>query len=200
MKPFAVLYATREGHTRRIAERIEAAIRNRGRSARIRDVREIHEPFDLDRYAGAVVAASVHTGKHEPEIVEFVKRHRDKLEDMKAAFVSVSLSEARAEDKRQSEDDRSKATADVQGVIDKFLAETGWRPKRAQAVAGALLYSKYNFIVRFLLKRVAKKASLATDSSRDYEFTDWEALDRLVDDVLSDHGAPTASQGVPALA
>lgn len=85
----------------------------------------MHEPFDLDRYAGAVVAAFVHTGKHEPEIVDFVKRHRDKLEEMKAAFVSVSLSEARAEDKRQSEDDRSKATADVQGVIDKFLAETG---------------------------------------------------------------------------
>jgi hypothetical protein len=65
MKPFVVLYATREGQTRRIAEHIEAAIRDRGHSARLRDVRDIHEPFDLDRYDGAVLAASVHIGKHD---------------------------------------------------------------------------------------------------------------------------------------
>lgn len=111
MKPIVVLYATREGHTRRIAEHIEAAIRTRGYSARL-------EPFDLDRYDGAVLAASVHIGKHQPEMVAFAKRHRDKLEDLKTEFLSVSPSEAGAEDERRGADERAIAAADVAGVID----------------------------------------------------------------------------------
>ncbi len=125
MKPFVVLYATREGHTRRIAEHIEVAIRNRGHSARRLDVREIQEPFDLDRYDGAILAAPVHTGEHEPEMVTFVKRHRDKLEQLTTSFLSVSLSEAGAKDERRSEDERAKAAGNVAGVIAKFLGETG---------------------------------------------------------------------------
>jgi hypothetical protein len=47
-------------------------------------------------------------------------------------------------------------------------------------VAGALLYSKYNPLVRFVMKRIAKEAGAATDTSRDYEYTDWVGLDRFV--------------------
>jgi menaquinone-dependent protoporphyrinogen oxidase len=57
---------------------------------------------------------------------------------------------------------------------------------RVQAVAGALLYSTYNFIIRFVMKQIAKKASRPTDTSHDYEFTNWKAIDGLVDEVLSD--------------
>ena len=198
MKPFVILYATREGQTRRIAEHIQAAIRDRGQSAMVRNVREVREPFSFDRYEGALLAASVHLGKHEPEMVEFVKRHRDDLERVAAAFLSVSLAEAGAEDRSRSEDDRARAAADAQSGIDKFLNETGWRPKRVKAVAGALLYSKYNFIIRFVMKRIARKASMATDTSHDYEFTDWDAVDRFVDEMLGDHAADVGTHDAPA--
>jgi menaquinone-dependent protoporphyrinogen oxidase len=186
MKPFVILYATREGQTRRIAQHIAKILRERRQTVRLRNVREIDEPFTLDRYEGAIVAASVHVGKHEPEMVEFVRRHRDELEALKTAFISVSLSEAGAEDASRPAEDRAKSAADVQGMIDKFLADTGWRPQRIKAVAGALLYTKYNFLVRFVMKQISKKSSGPTDTSRDYELTDWKALDRFVDELLSD--------------
>lgn len=63
MKPFVVLYATREGHTRRIAEHIAMRIRERWHPARVRDVRHLDEPFELDGFAGAFVAASVSTSR-----------------------------------------------------------------------------------------------------------------------------------------
>jgi menaquinone-dependent protoporphyrinogen IX oxidase len=66
MKPFVVFYATREGHTRRIA--------------------------------GAFVAASVHTGKHESEMVAFIERHRGEVDALPTSFLSVSLTAAAAED------------------------------------------------------------------------------------------------------
>jgi menaquinone-dependent protoporphyrinogen oxidase len=200
MKPLVILYATREGQTRRIAEHIEALIRERGHTAKLRDVRDLHEPFGSERYDGAILAASVHGGRHEPEMVAFVKRHRDTLEELPSAFLSVSLSEAGAEDPTRPDDVRAKAAADAQQMIDRFLGETGWRPRRVKAVAGALLYSKYNFIVRFVMKHIAKKTTTATDTSRDYEFTDWKALDRFVDEVLSEAITHTAAaaQDAPA--
>lgn len=198
MRPFVILYATREGQTRRIAEHIEARVRDRGRPASLRNVREIREPFDLDSYDGAVIAASVHAGNHEPEMLDFVKRHRDKLEELRSAFVSVSLGEASVEDESRTESERAKASAEVQRVIDRFLGETGWRPTRVKAVAGALLYSKYNFFIRFMMKRIAQKASMATDTARDYEFTDWKAVDRFVDEVLGDRVARATTQDAPA--
>lgn len=197
MKPFVVLYAAREGQTRRIAHHIEARVNDHGHPARIRSIHDIREPFDLDRYAGAILAASVHLGRHEPEMVEFVKRHRDKLEELPTAFLSVSLSEAGVEDPLRTEDEREEAAADVRGAIDKFLAQTGWRPTRIKAVAGALLLTKYNIIRRFVMKRIAKKA----DTSHDYEFTDWKAVDHFVDEILSEHiahAAATPHQPAPA--
>ncbi len=130
-------------------------------------------------------------------MVAFVKRHRDKLEQLTTSFLSVSLSEAGAKDERRSEDERAKVAVNVAGVIAKFLGETGWRPKRVKALAVAILYSKYNFIIRFVMKRMTK-ASMATDSSRDYDFTDWKSVDQFVDGVLSDHSAHAGRQDAPA--
>ena len=40
-------------------------------------------------------------------------------------------------------------------------------------VAGALLYTHYNFFVRWLMKRIVANAGGDTDTSKDYEYTDW---------------------------
>jgi len=180
----AIFYATREGHTRKIAERIAADLRTRGALVDLFDVRDCAEP-DWARYATACLAASVHVGHHEREMVAFAARHRDALTRLDAAFVSVTLSEAGAEDPRRSAAERQAAAADAQRMIDVFVGETGWRPEHALPVAGALVYSKYNFLVRFLMKRIARKAGAPTDTSRDYEFTDWPALDRFVDEFAA---------------
>jgi menaquinone-dependent protoporphyrinogen oxidase len=64
-------------------------------------------------------------------------------------------------------------------VVNKFIAETGWRPRRIELVAGALPYTKYNFLVRYVMKRISAKEGGDTDTSRDYEYTDWNAVDRF---------------------
>ena len=93
----AVFYATREGHTRKIADRIAEDLRRHGIDTDVMNVRDIEE-VSWGLYSAACVAASVHIGKHEPEMVAFVKRYRTQLSRLGAAFVSVTLSEAGAED------------------------------------------------------------------------------------------------------
>ena len=185
MKPILVLYATREGHTGRIAARLASTVRARGFSADVVDAAQIPAGFCLDAYSAAIIAASVHRGLHEREIIDFVKHHRDELERIQTAFLSVSLSEAGAEDSTATPRRRAQAAADVERMIADFLSETGWHPAKIKAVAGALRYSKYNFLLRFVMKRIAQRAGATTDTSKDHEYTGWAALDQLVDELVS---------------
>lgn len=184
MKPILVLYATRSGHARRIAEHVSAKLSSQQLSSELVNAAEIQNEFSLSQYSAAIVAASVHSGKHEGEIKTFVERHLAELQGMQTVFISISLSAAGAEGTFGPPGMRTKARADVERVIGTFLAETGWHPSKTKAVAGALLYSRYNFILRLIMRHVARQTGAPTDSSRDYEFTDWAGLERLVDEFI----------------
>jgi menaquinone-dependent protoporphyrinogen oxidase len=172
----ALFFATREGQTRRIADRIASDLRAEGVPV---DVFDLARPCPVTwaKYTSACLAASVHLGRHEASAVEFARQHRSNLERVSAAFVSVSLSEAGVEDQGRSDGDRRRSAADVQRMIDEFVKETGWRPARVFPVAGALAYTRYNILLRFVMKRIARRAGGPTDTTRDHELTDWVAVD-----------------------
>ena len=186
MKPIAVLYATREGHTRHIAERVAEDLRARGFDVESKDLRDDDAAIHLNDYSAAILASSVHVGKHERAMVKFARKHRTELERLPTAFLSVTLSEAGAEMFDTTAEKRARFSADVQKMMDKFFESTGWRPERVKPVAGALLYSKYNPLVRFVMKRIARKAGASTDTSHDCEYTDWVGLDSFVDDLADE--------------
>ena len=184
MKPILVLYATREGQARRIAEQVAVKLKGKGFASELINVRQISGEILLSAYSGALLIASVHAGKHEAEMVRFVRRNRTELQRLPTAFLSVSLSQAGAQDTAAAAERRSQAAGDVQRMISGFLNETQWQPMRVIAAAGALMYSKYGFFLRFIMKQIARRAGASTDTSRDHEFTDWAALDRAVDDFV----------------
>jgi menaquinone-dependent protoporphyrinogen oxidase len=182
----AVLYATREGQTRKIAEHVADVFRSRDFQVDVRNVAEGPELADIREYAAVVLAASLHAGHHEREMERFVREHRDELDRVPAVFFSVSLSEAGAEDTSRPLDERARFARDVASAIDVFLTSTGWHPAYVKPVAGALVYTRYNPLVRFIMKRIAKKVGASTDTSRDHEYTDWSAIDRFVTEVAVD--------------
>jgi menaquinone-dependent protoporphyrinogen oxidase len=189
-KRVGVFFATREGHTQRIAERIAADLRILGVDVVVFTVgRPL--PFSLSNFSAAVLAASVHAGSHEREMVQFVKDHRSELEHITTAFLSVTLSEAGAEMRDKSPAEHAQFANDVDAMLRRFFKETQWHPTMAKPVAGALLYRHYNFFVRLIMKRIAGKAGAATDTSRDYDYTDWVELDKFVGDLAAEiRGAP----------
>jgi menaquinone-dependent protoporphyrinogen oxidase len=185
MKPFLVLYATREGHTRRVAEHVADTLKSRGFSSEIVDVANPPAGLSIEDYCGAFIAASVHKQKHEREMTAFIRRHAGELDRIPTAFLSVSLSEAGAEDTTAPAESRLRASNDVQTMIDTFLNDTGWRPTKVRAVAGALMYSQYNFVLRAIMKHIARKAGGDTDTTRDYDYTDYVGLDDFVGEVTN---------------
>jgi menaquinone-dependent protoporphyrinogen oxidase len=184
----AVLYATREGHTRRIAEHVAATLRAREVAADVIDVARPPATLDLSSYTAAVLLASVHMGKHEREMLAFVRERRESLEKMPTAFLSVSVSEAAAESPELDELHRLEAARTVVGMVDDFLAQTGFRPTAIHPVAGALLYLHYGALKRFVVKTIAKRGGLPSDVTKDWELTDWAALDHFVAELLDEVG------------
>jgi menaquinone-dependent protoporphyrinogen oxidase len=92
---------------------------------------------------------------------------------------------AGAEDEHRPDDHRRQSAADVQRMIDLFIKTTGWRPARTLAAAGALKYSQYNLLIKFFMRRIARTMGAPIDTSRDYDFTDWTAVDRFAAEIAA---------------
>ena len=176
-----ILYGTTEGQTAKIAEFIAAVIRENGHETNPVDVRSVGTDLPAG-YDAAVIGAAIHMGKHDKHVVEFVRTNREALERLPSAFFSVSLA-------AQSDLD------EAQGYLEQFEAETGWQPANVALVAGALLYTRYGFIKRRIMRRIAqdKSGHLGVDTSRDYIYTDWDGVKRFAEDLaaeLIEHRAP----------
>jgi menaquinone-dependent protoporphyrinogen oxidase len=189
-KPVLVVFATRQGHTEEVARRIGITLRDCGDPVDTVHASEVPPGFDAARYGGALLLASVHLGKHEREMVRFVKQHLSALEHVPTAFLSVSLSEASVEDETAPFETRAKAAEDVRHLVESFCLETGLHPSRIWPIAGALTFSRYGALTGFVMRRVAK-ASGIHDVTHDHDFTDWRGLDRFVRTMAEeiDHAA-----------
>ncbi|AMY10751.1 Protoporphyrinogen IX dehydrogenase [menaquinone] [Luteitalea pratensis] len=163
-----VFYATTHGQTRRIAERIAEALRREGHASFPLDLTsETARHFDWRRASAAVLSASLHTGRHQSSAVHFARTHVDRLNAIPTWFVSVSLSAASAHAEERSAAER---------LAREFVESVGWAPGRVSCVAGMLAYTRYSFVTRWFMRRIARKEGASTDTSRDHEFTDWSAV------------------------
>jgi menaquinone-dependent protoporphyrinogen oxidase len=178
MKPLLVVFSTREGQAEDVAAEIQRAFLRAGKDANIVDLEEV-EDVDLGGHAGVVLVASVHLGKHEPEMVAFARKHHAELDQVPSAFVSVSLTEALVEEMGRDESERVEAAHEVERFTSEFLKETGWHPVRVKPVAGAIRYSEYGWVLRFMMKQVASRLHLDTDTSHDAQYTDWRDLEHF---------------------
>jgi len=165
MARILVLYGTTDGHTARIAEAVADTLRAHGARA---DIMLASGPGPKpDDYDGILIAASVHGGRFQRDVRRWVGANVDLFKFKPTAFVSVCLGVLQRDPDVQREE---------QAIVNRFLVETGWRPTMTKIVAGALLYRRYGWIKRWVMKRITAKAGGDTDTSRNYVYTDWNDL------------------------
>jgi menaquinone-dependent protoporphyrinogen oxidase len=170
MSRILVLYGTTDGHTAKVAATVGQALKTLGAAADV--VEAGSTDVQPEKYAGIIVAASVHARGYQPAVRRWVRRHADALCRKPSAFLSVSLGVLQHDPKVQQE---------LENIVNEFIRTTGWHPTMTQNVAGALLYTKYNWIKRWVMKRIVRKASGDTDTSRDYEYTNWTDVRAFAD-------------------
>ncbi|OAI42775.1 hypothetical protein AYO38_02955 [bacterium SCGC AG-212-C10] len=177
----AIVYHSLEGQTHKIAEYIAAHAQAAGVNVTVDQPDTA--PGTLAGYGGVIIAGSVHVGHHHKDLAQYVRDHRDELEAIPNALVSVSLTAVKHDPLHHEQ---------AMGVVSGFVSETGWHPDQVALIGGALAYTQYGFIKRQVLKHIAKKEGATTDTSTDHSLTDWEAVDAFTDDFLAHVRAPIA--------
>jgi menaquinone-dependent protoporphyrinogen oxidase len=157
--------------TARIADQLAEVIRSRGLEADAFNLKP-SSGVSVDGYDAVVVGGSIHMGKHQEDVVEFVGKNRSELDRLPSAFFSVSLA-------------ANGDLANAEAYVENFAQQAGWRPTKVGLFSGALLYRQYGFIKRYMMKRIVRdKPGMSTDTSRDYVYTDWDQVRRFAEDFV----------------
>ena len=170
-----ILYATETGQTAKIAERMAQQMRDKGQTIDSFQVDDLPRDFDIDAYDGILVGAPIRMMSFPKSVVRFAKKNRDKLVAHNAGFFAVCMAVAST---------TPKAHQDLEKWIASFLGETGWQPATQVAFAGAVLYTKYDFVTRMVMKKISASEGHSTDTSRDHEYTDWGEVAKFTDEYL----------------
>ncbi|WP_267640393.1 flavodoxin domain-containing protein [Haloarchaeobius amylolyticus] len=168
MADILVCYGTGEGQTAKVAGAIREDLAARGHAVTTVDLTEVPPALDVADFDAVLVGASIHMGTHQDHVAAFVRDNRQALAARPSGFFQVCLSSAVEDEERQLEAAR---------YIEAFVERTDWHPDRVASFAGAIRYSEYGMLKRVMMKKIAKEATGDTDTSRDYEYTDWHAVD-----------------------
>ena len=165
MPNIAICFDTQNGHSKTIAKRMARQLVDLGHDLVLFNIRKGESP-SIAAIDGIAVIGPIYKGQHSRFLRRFVKDHFDTLQSLPSAFLSVSLSAAGDREQQR----------DAHRVMDQFLEAVRWQPDLRFIVAGDLPYTKYRWLTRLLMKWVVRRANGDTDTSRDYEYTDWAHL------------------------
>jgi len=184
MARILVVYGTSYGQTAKIVTRMAERLTHEGCQVTVwRGDLPSLEP-SLGDFDACVVAGSVIYGRYQSYLRRFVREHVARLNQMPSAFVSVCGALAGTWEK---------GPARAREYMEDFLTATGWRPALTRSFAGGLPYTRYGFITRWLMKAMSKHAGRPTDTTRDWEFTDWAEVDRFTWAVAASVAVPAAA-------
>lgn len=174
-----ILFATRQGQTGKVATRLSQLLREQGTDVRLVDAQDSTavDSLDLDSFDLLVFGGSMHAGGIERELVAFINRHEPKIGSMPRSFFLVLLSPATKDPEL-----RERWLADARSRMDDQLNVPF---DDVEMIAGALSYSKYSLPVKWVMKRIARKAGGSTDTSRDHEYTDWVQVERYAGSLVA---------------
>jgi menaquinone-dependent protoporphyrinogen oxidase len=171
---FLIVYGTTEGQTRKIARFMEKQLLDAGHQVEISDTTD--EPPAPNNYDAILIGGSVHMHKYQTALTHYIKSHVEVLNKKHGGFFSVSLAIA---------SDLEEEHREVEKITKDFLEQTGWKPVMITQMAGALKYTEYDFMKRMIMKMISKKEGRTTDTSKDYEYTDWNAVKKFVNEFVS---------------
>ena len=172
MVSFLIVYGTDEGQTATVAEYIETVLTDRGHDVTTRYVTEMSDSI-VDDIDAVLVGSPVINRKHLSEVVAFIDRNREALAAKPTAFFQLSFASAIPSDW---------ARDGAQEWVDDLIERTGWQPDRVGLFAGAVKYTRYGPFTRLFFKLFSAVTTGDTDTSRDYEYTDWDEVEAFAAD------------------
>jgi menaquinone-dependent protoporphyrinogen oxidase len=172
MAHILIIYSTTDGQTLRICQRLQQVIEQQSHQVRLLAIAD-WPGIDLSGFDKIVVGASIRYGKHNPMVLDFVKRNQQLLDSKPNAFFSVNVVARKPE----------KSQPDTNPYLQKFLQQIDWKPKQLAVFAGKIDYPKYTFLDRLVIRFIMWMTKGPTNPDAVVEFTDWtqvETFGRLI--------------------
>jgi len=170
-----IVYASSHGQAERIAQRIGTVISEAGHRAVLRSVEAPGVGAAVGDAQALIFGGSIHRGRHARALEKLAHDNAALIDGRPNAFFSVSLSAG---------GDANQLAA-ASRCVDAFRVRTGWHPRSVALFGGALPYSKYNPLLRLVMRFIVRMARGDTDTSRDYEYTDWSAVERFASEFAA---------------
>lgn len=167
-----VCYASTEGQTRKIARFCAERLFGVGHSVEVLNASDT-EGLDLAGFDAAILAGSVHVGRVQADLKEFAAANKKALNGKSTLFLQVSLAAAGEDAEERGDLDR---------IAHAFCDEAGWTPGAIHHIAGAFRFTEYDFFRSWAMRYIARQKGESVDPHKDKEYTDWDALARILED------------------
>ena len=170
MSRILIVYASRDGHTRSICQRMEQRLQSLGMNVQLADIDSAGQ-LDPAGFDAVAVGGSVVYGKHDPRLGQFIEAHAERFAEIPLAFFSVNLIARKA----------AKQTVEGNVYVRKLLDALQVKPAHVEIIAGKLDYPSYGFFDRIMIQLTMKFTDGPTDRNTVIDYTDYEQVDRFAD-------------------
>lgn len=191
MSRILVVYASHYGQTRNIAEHIVERLRRQNHDVTLANADGAAKAPPPQAFDEVILGSRVEFGQHAPSILSYIREHRRALSAIPTGFYSVSMAAA------------ASTRRDPNGYLVKTFGQLRWAPNESVAFGGALPYTRYGLILRFVMKQLSRRDGHTTDTSRDHMFTDYASVSTFADRMAALLGVrngrtPTTSRAATA--
>mgnify|MGYP001359003978 FL=1 len=161
-----IIYSTTDGQTVAICNTL---VKNHNTNQiKICSIEDAYEE-NLNNYDKIIIGASIRYGKHNPRVIEFVKKNLERFNKIKTAFFSVNVVARK----------KNKNTPETNPYVKKFLNKTKWKPNKLSVFAGKVDYPSYRFLDKYIIRLIMWITKGPTDVTKSYEFTNWDEVEKF---------------------
>ncbi len=161
-----IIYSTTDGQTVAICNTL---VKNHNTDQiKICSIEDAYEE-NLNKYDKIIIGASIRYGKHNPRVIEFVKKNLERFNQIKTAFFSVNVVARK----------KNKNTPETNPYVKKFLNNTKWKPTKLGVFAGKVDYPSYRFLDKYIIRLIMWFTKGPTDVTKSYEFTNWDEVKKF---------------------
>lgn len=163
MSKVLMLFASREGQTQKIIERMRLIVSHAGHEVDLIRLEGQTADIRLEQYDAFMLGSSVRYGRHHARFCHFVERNAGALDAKLCYFFSVNLTARKV--------DRSEPHQN--SYLTRFLRNGSLHPTSVEVFAGAFKLSRYNFFQKQLLRLIFRVSDGSSAPTEDHEYTDW---------------------------
>lgn len=175
MQRCLVCFGSTESQTHKIAEYLGYALYKRGVDATIE---ACPTRIKVQNFDALVVGGAVEVGRLHPSVTSFIAKHRKHFERKSSFLFTVGLRPYLNYQQICEEEQKSR----------EWMAQHyGWDPDGVANFDSALWYRRYGIYERWRMRNKARELGLDTDTRRNYEYTDWSAVDRFAQTVVDEY-------------